>query len=177
MPEILTFGYQGLKMEKIVEYMVRRNAAVIDIRFSPYSPFAGWRKPSFQAALGDRYLWCKGFGNVNYKGGPVRLYDEAAGLKLIASIGKHQVFDNIAIMCACQDVHHCHRKPVAYVIEGFLGWPITHLQPDDIMGFGTAKPKSDATLKREAIKAAKAKQTNLFDDTTLPKKFVHRDDS
>jgi len=178
MAEILTFGYQGLKMEKIVEAIVKRNAVVFDVRFSPYSPFPGWKKQSFQAALGDRYVWAKGFGNVNYKGGGVRLYDEASGLKLVAAVQKHaHTIQAIALMCACADVEHCHRKVVAYVVNNYLGWPIYHLQSVDIMGMAEPKPKSEATLKREAAKAAKAQQGSLFRDDEGKKKYHHRDDS
>lgn len=180
MPEILTFGYQGLKMDKIIETMVRRNAIVLDIRFSPYSPFPGWKKQSFQEALGDRYMWVKGFGNVNYKGqngGQVRLYDGDAGMKVITTLGKYSIFDNIALMCACPDYQHCHRKTVAYLIESYLNWPITHLKAEDIMGVLQKKQPSEATMRRQAREQAKGMQTSLFNPDDLVVKFKHRDDS
>lgn len=168
-------------MDKIVDMANRRNAIVLDCRFSPYSPYHGWLKKAFQTALGDRYIWVRGFGNVNYKsGGSVRLYDEAEGLKVVATLGKASkdgkpIIDAIALMCACADVSTCHRRHVSYVVNDFLGWPVYHLTAQDIMGT-SEKPPSEATLRKREREAAKKQQTSLFGDEP-GKRFRHRDDS
>ena len=100
---------------------------------------------SFKAALGDRYVWLEGFGNVNYKnGGPIRLKDFSGALKKLgASPG------NIILMCGCSDVGICHRKVVAEKLAALWLCEIEHL----------ARPK--AVVAKSATTAADG-QMGLF---------------
>lgn len=115
--KVYTIGYTGRKPESIKEIVTTLGATLLDIRLSPRSRVPHWNEGPLRALLGDRYRHVRALGNVNYKaGGPIQILDYAAG---VAAILQHP--RPVVLMCACKDVHTCHRGTVANLLreEGF----------------------------------------------------------
>jgi len=105
---LYTVGYSGRTPAEIKSLVESRDAILIDIRFVAVSRHPQWRKAAFAHLLGDRYLHCPALGNVNYKGGPVRIADLDAGVRLLESLPGAFGF----LMCTCRDGATCHRAIV-----------------------------------------------------------------
>jgi len=125
---IYTLGYSGWRLEDVAVVVRELDALVVDVRFVPSSRMPGFRKESLAAALGDRYVWLKGFGNVNYQGGAPTLADyEGATAELRRRLGP--VPRNVILLCACRQVSVCHRKIVAEKLAAEWGGVVAHLEP------------------------------------------------
>lgn len=122
--DLYEFGYRGRRLADIA----RATAApapgilVVDIRYAvpPSGPrSAGW----FAAGLQGRYRHLRALGNVNYRGGPIRLLDEAEGLRSLLDLDREHP-GRLALMCACPGYASCHRRAVVEALER-RGVPVT----------------------------------------------------
>lgn len=131
--KILTAGYgSGWTIETMHAALAEHDAALIDIRYVPWSNFQPWRKDALSEAIGDRYIYLRAFGNVNYKGGPIRIASPAQGLTIMDEIWARYLA--VILLCGCRDHHQCHRQTVAALIERDLtdqgiDCTIEHLYP------------------------------------------------
>ncbi|MBN2584983.1 MAG: DUF488 domain-containing protein [Planctomycetes bacterium] len=124
---VYTLGYTGWQPAELLEVAERLNATVIDVRLMPRSRWSpGFNAKALQAALGDRYVWLEGFGNLNYKGGPIVLKDFAGAVAKLGEMSPHG--PRVILMCGCADVNVCHRKMVAERLAKFWHCPIEHLE-------------------------------------------------
>jgi uncharacterized protein (DUF488 family) len=135
MHKLLTLGYQTTKPEELKQLVLEHDAFLCDIRFSPYSRYPGWQKQALRDLVGaDRYAWIQALGNVNYRGGEIKLLDFEAGAKLAErALAKK----NVILLCGCFDVTHCHRLVAANLLAEKLGVEVEHLQ-----GFKAGKKAS-----------------------------------
>lgn len=124
---VYTLGYSGWPQAELLAVAARLDATVIDVRLVPRSRVPSYNTKALKAALGDRYAWLEGFGNVNYKnGGPVALKDAAGAVKCLGAMSPHR--PQIILLCGCADVDICHRKVVAERLAELFHCPIEHLQ-------------------------------------------------
>jgi uncharacterized protein (DUF488 family) len=126
-PTIYTFGYEKRQPEELVAEAERLSAVVVDVRLKPYSRRREWNLNNLARLCGPvhGYLWIKGFGNLNYKGGPIELADPEDGLARVA----HDIERgrNIILLCYEADPKTCHRWQVAELIAKRFGCRIEHL--------------------------------------------------
>jgi uncharacterized protein (DUF488 family) len=126
---IYTFGYEKRQPEELMAEVERLTAIVVDVRIKPFSRRSSWGKTHLEILLGDRYRWERGFGNVNYKGGPIELADPEGGLAKVAPL--IQEGRNIILLCYEADPKTCHRSQVAELIAERFGCRIEHLIRED----------------------------------------------
>ena len=136
---VYTLGYTGWRHAELLETAERLNATVIDVRMVPRSRAPCWNAKAIKAALGDRYVWLEGFGNVNYKGGPVVLKDFAGALKKLGEMSLHG--PRVILMCGCADVNVCHRKIVAEKLAKLWHCPVEHLERPQRKAPNTDQPQ------------------------------------
>jgi len=124
---VYTLGYMGWRPTELLEVAERLNATIIDVRLMPRSRWSpDYNAKSLKTALGDRYVWLEGFGNLNYKGGPIVLKDFAGALKTLSEMSLRG--PRVILMCGCKDVNVCHRKIVAERLAKLWHCPIEHLE-------------------------------------------------
>lgn len=113
---VYTLGYSGRTPEQIKQIAADLDAVVYDIRYKPSSRQPGFNGAALARTLGDRYVPARFFGNVNYRSGPIRLLDFAAGLEAVRQSEKP-----IILMCVCRDLLTCHRFVVGEMLiaQGF----------------------------------------------------------
>lgn len=92
------------------------NALVVDIRFSPRSRVPHWDGTSLRALLGTRYAWWPEFGNVNYRGGEIKIANPDGGRALMNNLIPCH-FDALILLCACEKPGGCHRSVVADLLR------------------------------------------------------------
>ena len=112
-----SLGYLGRTLPEILAILEERSAVLVDIRLVPYSRNKAFLKGALEPALGPRYVWVRGLGNLNFRtGGPVALADYEAGRAAILALQSP-----VVLMCACRDHERCHRSVVAQALtaEGF----------------------------------------------------------
>jgi len=125
---IYTVGYSGRKPAEIARLSEELGALVVDVRLSPASRVPGFQASALAEILGGRYVWLRGFGNVNYRGGPMELADfDGAAQELEQRRGDGP--GNVLLMCACRDVGSCHRRLVAERLAERWGVAVAHLEP------------------------------------------------
>jgi uncharacterized protein (DUF488 family) len=130
---IYTLGYSGVPIDQIRRALSTLDAVFVDTRYSPFSREVTFQKAALEGALGDRYVHCRGFGNVNYRAGddaPVRLADPEHALRQMEALVSPK---NPLLVCACWSFMNCHRKDVAEWLAARLGWPIRHLTKRDLV--------------------------------------------
>lgn len=127
MNTLYTLGYAGWTLEQVKQKVEELGAWLVDIRFSPTSRLPQWRANTLYHVLGpQQYFHLKALGNPNYKGGPIELLDPESGLLQVQSMMESR---SVILMCACKNVHTCHRKVAAAFLSERLGAPIVHLEP------------------------------------------------
>jgi uncharacterized protein (DUF488 family) len=109
-----TFGYQGKSVEALKRQLQTHGALLIDIRCSPFSKSRSWGHNELRAALGDDYLWLPDLGNLNYKGGPIRIANMEKGCKTVLDLLQRR---SVVLMCVCPKIENCHRNRVAGELE------------------------------------------------------------
>jgi uncharacterized protein (DUF488 family) len=123
---VYTFGYSGRQLSELLALCEKVNGCVVDVRYSPRSRNPTWTRKRLQEALGDRYAWLRGFGNINYRnGGPIVLaaFDEAtAALGTLSPPGRSPI-----MLCACSQPTNCHRAVVASRVAAMTGAPVVNL--------------------------------------------------
>ena len=125
---IYTLGYAGRRLDDVVRLAGELAALVVDVRIVPASRMPGFSLADLQEALPGRYVWLKGFGNANYRGGPVALANfEEAAAELRQRLGDGP--GNVMLLCGCRDAASCHRKVVAERLAAEWGAAVAHLEP------------------------------------------------
>jgi uncharacterized protein (DUF488 family) len=123
---VYTLGYQGTSPEALRAKADELGATIVDVRYSPNSRDPRWRQANLVAVLGSRYRHVREFGNVNFKGGPIRLLDPVGGTERIRGILQKRP---VILLCVCRDVEVCHRKAAAQHLERSLCVNVEHLAP------------------------------------------------
>lgn len=117
--KLYTFGYLAGDWERLTALLDAPMSVVLDVRFSPYSRVKGYNKYEFEKMLGGQYRWVQDLGNENYKGGPIKLKNERAGVKLVRDLLAQGYV--VVLMCACADVAACHRTYIARKVDETMG--------------------------------------------------------
>ncbi len=117
----------GWKLDDLVERIksLGDDPRVYDVRLSPYSRNRDFAQASLVGRLGSAYIHAKGFGNINYRGGPIALADPEPWY----SFAKR---DNdaglpVILLCACWNLAECHRLVIANEIAKRYTIEIEHL--------------------------------------------------
>lgn len=129
--QIFTVGYQSLKkIDDLVALAREKQAAVVDIRYRPWSQDEQWQDKHIQQVflrekLYNTYYWCRDLGNINYRDNlPIKLWQPQAGVKMISNMLNH---GPVIFMCACWDLMTCHRLVAAELLEKELGVTVEHI--------------------------------------------------
>ena len=120
--QLYTVGYNAWDgPESLRELSEKKdNALIVDIRFSPTSRDPRYRKAYLDKTLGERvYQWVFNLGNKNYKGGPVDLVNEQAGIAQVVEVLRSG--RSVILMCGCYNHVQCHRTHVAALVEAVCG--------------------------------------------------------
>jgi uncharacterized protein (DUF488 family) len=120
---LYTLGYARWSIEEVEHQMDELDALLIDVRQSPHTSKPGFSKPELASRFGTEYVHVPGFGNVNYKEGPIKLAAPDEGLRLL-----RRNDGPFVLLCGCRDAETCHRSQVAQVIQDEMGGSITHLR-------------------------------------------------
>lgn len=124
---IYTIGYQGRTLEELLASAREHKAMLIDVRIRPASRNPDFSRARLSARCGLAYRHVPELGNVNYKGGPIRLANAAAGVRLLTPLILSG--QNLMLLCVCQEWETCHRRQVADAIKAkFPECPIKHLE-------------------------------------------------
>lgn len=124
---VYTVGYLGWNIDALAERLksLGDDPRVYDVRYSPYSRVPEFSRTGFISKLGNAYIHAKGFGNVNYQGGPIKLADPEPWYECVKR-------DNdaglpVILMCACWNLAECHRLVIANEIAKRYNIEIEHL--------------------------------------------------
>jgi len=112
---IFTIGYQNIKRKRLQSVVDELSAALVDIRYVPWSVNPFWTQVQLQEAFKENYFNIKEFGNVNYKGGPFKIFNMEKGIELFSPISDK--YKNIFLMCSCKELEKCHRHLIAKEIK------------------------------------------------------------
>lgn len=120
---IYTLGYARWSSDQVERTLQKLGASLIDVRHSPQTSKPGFSATELERRFGKRYCPVPGFGNVNYKGGPIQLADFEDGIEMIRGVE-----EPLVLMCGCQSPKTCHRSIVAERLQDRRGGSIIHLQ-------------------------------------------------
>lgn len=125
---IYTLGYgAGWSPSTLAAEVARHDALLWDIRYQPWSRTRQWRREALAELLGERYVYVKALGNVNYRGGPIQLADPAAAVRPARLALERWP---LILLCGCPDHEDCHRSVAADYLAGELGGvAVVHLEP------------------------------------------------
>lgn len=131
--KIYTLGYSGWDIEDVKSVLDRLGAVLVDVRMVPrprWTPI--WKAEALRARFGDRYVWLRDFGNVNYKGTfeEIKIADFPAGMKRLADLSglPFEGGKNVILLCGCRDVNVCHRKVIAERLAKEWTLEVEHLE-------------------------------------------------
>jgi uncharacterized protein (DUF488 family) len=111
---IWTLGYAGRTLDEIAA-LIGENGRLLDIRLNPYSRVAAWCFLAFRDRFGERYRHVRALGNLRYKlGPPVEIADFDLGRAIVA---EEALGGDVFLMCACREIHGCHRKTVSELLR------------------------------------------------------------
>ncbi len=105
---IFLAGYGGRHPDWLLAAATSLDAVVFDVRLSPRSRRPEWSGHRLTALLGNRYQHVPGWGNVNYRGGPIVLADPESGLAAWDAEDRA-----VILLCQCRESATCHRRTVA----------------------------------------------------------------
>ena len=124
MNQIYTAGYAGHTPAQLKRGADELGAYVIDIRYSPRSRQPGWNGEELEALLGDSYIWCRAFGNINHaNGGEISMPHLSIGMKHLSRWVKERP---LILLCGCAEAENCHRREIARILES-VGWTVPEL--------------------------------------------------
>jgi Domain of unknown function DUF488 len=120
---IYTLGYSKPGAATLLERLMHNpRACLLDVRYRPVSRWnPQWNYAALTARYGERYVWERRLGNVNYRshGLPIQLavgsqetVREAAALVCAGT--------SLVLLCACADERACHRLYVATLMQDAL---------------------------------------------------------
>lgn len=155
--KVYLFGYRGRKPGELVALVNKRQAVVMDIRYSPNSRNPAWGKANLIRLLDSHYVSAGNvLGNRNYRsGGPIDIVDLTAGLKLIREqLQRH----NVILLCVCANTLICHRLQISNALldEGIDVDELLPPKPDAIKD-----PKINERLEVETAGRAGAKKPKV----------------
>lgn len=130
---IYTLGYASWPIQNVETLVRDLDARLIDVRYKPYTSKPGFSRDDLDDRLGPQYRHEPGFGNVNYRGGPVNLKAPERALDRLDFLGAEDR-PPIILMCGCKDVERCHRTQVAARIASRYGGTIEHLPAEPPAG-------------------------------------------
>lgn len=110
---IYTAGYAGHSAQALKQLAENLDATVVDIRYNRQSANPSFTFAAMAALLGERYTFIRALGNINYKGGPIKLFAPEAGIRELQAMR-----GNLILLCMCSDFDTCHRKQVAALLPG-----------------------------------------------------------
>jgi uncharacterized protein (DUF488 family) len=124
---LYTVGYLGWKIDGLEEQLkaLGDDIRVYDVRYNPYSRNPQFSRAQFISKFGDMYVHAKGFGNINYRGGPIALADPEPWYKFAIRDMKSGL--PVILMCACWNLDECHRLVVSTEIEKRYSIKAEHL--------------------------------------------------
>ncbi len=120
-----TFGYSGRSPHQLAALAEEYTAIVVDVRLKPLSRQVGWSRSALTRRFPGRYVWVPALGNLNYKGGPIRLQDVDVGLRQI--VGMIEAGVTPILLCVESDPEQCHRSLVATLVSQRTDCEIVHL--------------------------------------------------
>ena len=124
-PTVYSIGYTGYPIATFQAFVDSHDLRVVDVRHRPFSRNAAYNRNALIARLGARYVHVPALGNLNFRGGPIALVDETAGLEQVRALLST---DPIALICVCADPQSCHRTVVTDRLAA-EGYPIVHAVP------------------------------------------------
>jgi len=84
---IFTFGYGGRQVATLAAFVAEFHAVVIDVRLKPWTKQPGWSLSDLKAVFAEEYHWWgRSLGDLNFKGGTVKLADEKKGMKKLVAL-------------------------------------------------------------------------------------------
>lgn len=132
---VYSAGYQNMNREAFAEFVRRNGIKVADVRLKPVSRNHVWNKNALLERLVlSGYVHIPDLGNLNYKGGPIVLKDEAAGLLALRAL---LTISPVVVLCVCADPMICHRTVITDKLTEFK---VRHLYPRDVIAPVTAEP-------------------------------------
>ena len=113
---ILTIGYHNIKRRDLEDKVREMEAALVDIRYIPFSINPFWTRDQLQEVFKSRYFHIRQLGNVNYKiKNSFKILDMESGIEILSSI--LEKYKNVFLLCSCKDLKTCHRLIVAEEIK------------------------------------------------------------
>lgn len=119
--KIIPFGYSTPDSQSALDQlMTDENAYLVDIRYSVKSlNKPEWSFGQLKARYGNRYLWIKDLGNVNYfNHGPIQIANALVGIPRLVK-GVEQGY-TLILLCTCTRYEGCHRKVVVELLQKAL---------------------------------------------------------
>lgn len=117
--KLIPFGYTCTNALTRLDALINASdrTLLIDIRYSPLSRFAEWRREALVSRYRDRYRYAGALlGNVNYKiGGLIKLAEpEQGAAKLLDYLDAGY---DLVLLCACAQYETCHRRTVCELVR------------------------------------------------------------
>lgn len=116
MSKVYPIGYTAPGSSSIVEALMSNpSTLLIDTRFSPKSRLPEWTGSALSVKYGVRYREAGNYlGNINYKGGPIRLARPDSGIRgLERYLGEEH---DLILLCGCANYETCHRKVIVEML-------------------------------------------------------------
>ena len=112
---LYSFGYSGQAPETLYRELLRLEAVLVDVRYSPRSRVPAWSGLNLQRTFAGKYVHLREFGNANYNsGGKIQLFDAEAGISRVARLIQQH---DVVLMCGCRARETCHRALVAAILS------------------------------------------------------------
>jgi len=113
---IFTIGYRNITRRDLEDKISENQAALVDIRYVPFSINPFWTLDQLQRVFKSRYFHIKQLGNVNYKiKNSFKILDMESGIEILSPI--LEKYKNVFLLCSCKDLKTCHRLIVAEEIK------------------------------------------------------------
>lgn len=128
MHTIYTLGYARRTVAQVQQRIAELGATLIDTRYNPVSRRPEWCMASLRRTLGDCYVWMQSLGNVNYRGGDIKLHRPDVALPMVRDLLRS---GPVILLCQCNDHTTCHRSVAAEWLSQRLGNPVVHLPPPE----------------------------------------------
>lgn len=118
--KVIPFGYSAPNATQTLDVLMAQDsrAILVDIRYSTVSRNKpAWSHDALQAKYGNRYLWIKDLGNVNYfqHGMPIKIANAERGIPRLVT-GLERGYTLIPL-CTCANYDTCHRRVVVEMLR------------------------------------------------------------
>jgi uncharacterized protein (DUF488 family) len=116
---LYTIGYAHPTARPQIERLMQQEQTILlDIRSSPYSRWALWKKQALMHRYGQRYRWERRLGNLKYHH-QEREIELAEGHRQAVEHVASMLFQgtSLILLCACKDARTCHRTLVAKLVQ------------------------------------------------------------